>query len=842
MSFSELRIEDFSKGLITSPSATDLEAGSATSAVNTSFVDQGKLKKSRGIKAYVSTVAAFPSFPSGLVIDSFFEAQLSVPSSQKIFIISGVKSSRRRFYVTPWYNGSTWVTTAWVELTEAESTTVDASPSPSTTVYGLTGLANDGTTNYYSHFYIWNNTRSRYDYILSNTSGGVFTCKHGIPSTAAGDAVVVMRFPVFKEAATVSTFYQVDSLPFFKQHGENVYIHTGSHALTSGTDLTLNYSSTKFFNDSNLEYKGLNLDHAHPYRLSDNILITSLVSRAFYPAEVNETADPLPYTTGVTNNWIFVATAIFDGFQESNIFFTPDVSFSTSTGNRNVATVSDVTAKIRVKFGIAHFSFYRRENEWNLIDAAGSLTGTSFNSIFSRRIKKIGIYAAISTNTQVTPESPFFLVKTLNIDSTNWAVPPTWLPGTSYSVNDVVSPSVKNGRAFRVFVAGTSGGSEPSWNTGLGSATTDNTITWATDHHDDYYVYNGNTGFDVKGTDWAEAQKREFTSNVGHLSERTGAVAEMASDVAGQYVLGPIYADGEYKDALLVAPTSGLTVGLNLMPNVTPLSHWIRFRDQGIYDIVAHTEQNGRLVVFGANSMAIMVSDGINTRIVEQYQKRGLVSNRGVQVIDGVVYFCGVESIYAFDGSQVVDIGDRIKSDWTNISLANRQACFTGFNKRLKEFWIFTAAGIYVYSTLQNNWRTETFSVTFTYLDTGIDGEFLGTEGTTIYQIDAASYTGARALSWKSHHIDSSRIRPRRFRMSYKSSDTITAKLYDVEVSSSIPKDTIFMLPSSTEKHVDTPVSFESQRVMIELSSTSSTNDDTEIDYVAIAGHQKEQR
>jgi len=60
----------------------------------------------------------------------------------------------------------------------------------------------------------------------------------------------------------------------------------------------------------------------------------------------------------------------------------------------------------------------------------------------------------------------------------------TWLASRTYKVGDLVVPTVANGHFFNCTTAGTSGGAEPTWATGAGATTTDNTVTWTESNFD----------------------------------------------------------------------------------------------------------------------------------------------------------------------------------------------------------------------------------------------------------------------------------------------------------------------------------------------------------------------
>lgn len=56
--------------------------------------------------------------------------------------------------------------------------------------------------------------------------------------------------------------------------------------------------------------------------------------------------------------------------------------------------------------------------------------------------------------------------------------PETALVAFDYKQGSTVRPTTENGRFFRCTIAGTTGASEPSWDTTIGNTTVDNTVTW----------------------------------------------------------------------------------------------------------------------------------------------------------------------------------------------------------------------------------------------------------------------------------------------------------------------------------------------------------------------------
>lgn len=78
-----------------------------------------------------------------------------------------------------------------------------------------------------------------------------------------------------------------------------------------------------------------------------------------------------------------------------------------------------------------------------------------------------------------------------NVVWANVGVTVTWKASTAFTLNQVIIDS--NGNFQRVTVPGSSGASQPSWNTTLGATTTDSGITWINDGTSQQLVFQGYT-------------------------------------------------------------------------------------------------------------------------------------------------------------------------------------------------------------------------------------------------------------------------------------------------------------------------------------------------------------
>ena len=109
--------------------------------------------------------------------------------------------------------------------------------------------------------------------------------------------------------------------------------------------------------------------------------------------------------------------------------------------------------------------------------------------------------AGEATNAKVILDNKFTGAITSFITTAD--VASDWVASTAYAVGDVVVPTTPTGRVYQVVTAGTSGASEPTWNT-TGGSTGDNTVVWK-----EIYSWPDNTKPDFSAGQWTVGAMRD---------------------------------------------------------------------------------------------------------------------------------------------------------------------------------------------------------------------------------------------------------------------------------------------------------------------------------------------
>ncbi len=112
-----------------------------------------------------------------------------------------------------------------------------------------------------------------------------------------------------------------------------------------------------------------------------------------------------------------------------------------------------------------------------------------------------------------------------------------WAGSTAYSIDDYVIPTTANGYYYRCTVAGTSGSSEPTWPTTIGSTVTDGSVTWRCESSDPVNYPACVTFFEQRlWFAYTNSQPQAiFATKSGDFEDMTTGTAD---DDALQYTLG----------------------------------------------------------------------------------------------------------------------------------------------------------------------------------------------------------------------------------------------------------------------------------------------------------------
>lgn len=180
----------------------------------------------------------------------------------------------------------------------------------------------------------------------------------------------------------------------------------------------------------------------------------------------------------------------------------------------------------------------------------------------------------------------------------------SWAATTAYSVGDVVKSTAGATTVyFYCTTAGTSGGTEPTWDETVGNTTTDGTVTWTC-----AAFPAGNEALTAFGRLWVV----DATATVIH-----------------------------YSDLLIPQNFSGGSAG-----SIDLKSVWV----YGMDEIVALHEYNGYLLIFGKRSIVIYsgASDPSTMAISEQLHGIGCIARDSVQPVDADLWWLSDTGVRSF--------------------------------------------------------------------------------------------------------------------------------------------------------------------------------------------------
>lgn len=430
--FENIAINSFDLGLVTNLSAVDADKTSFRTFKNVEPLQPGLLSALSGSGTaqirVAGTLTNVPALPSSFTQEVAFMFHITLPGETDVIVIFGSKSSRDRFYVWPNISSLGAIETTggskisnsainWFELTEAEFfTATNVTDAGTGKNWTIASLSNGASSDYYNHWYLWNNTQGYFDYITDHTNTAIVT-KFGNASAADNDVLVLMRFPVFLKAATVSPYYSIDTLPTFAKHGENLVIHTGAHSQNSGPDLWLGYigngasSPQGYLDDNDFDFNGWHFDAAQPWLVEAQNSVSSV-------GVTGSSTDPIPYSGSGTDYFNVVVSGLYDGTEESNLQSFADNAKTPSFGKPGTGSITAADEHFSVILRVLSMTGLSRQSQ--------HASGSNFPTVWSRRIKKLSLYITAAETVDVSTgkwreKSEYFFIKEIDIDDSGWA-------------------------------------------------------------------------------------------------------------------------------------------------------------------------------------------------------------------------------------------------------------------------------------------------------------------------------------------------------------------------------------------------------------------------------------
>jgi hypothetical protein len=357
---------------------------------------------------------------------------------------------------------------------------------------------------------------------------------------------------------------------------------------------------------------------------------------------------------------------------------------------------------------------------------------------------------------------------------------------------------------------------------------------------------------DIDDTAWSgtgpytqsiEIYGRDFSNNVGevleyiqgHSDTNIHAKSEFSAFVGSHLFLGSVDTDKQRNDFILQTPISGAQVNT---PDVKAHSRFIDTSIYGIPQIMGMTESLGRLIVLGENRL-LRITPTIDNPIIEQVTvQKGIASKRGIAEANGIVYFAGLDNIFAFNSitAELIAISEgRIRDAWQGFTTAQKQGSVLGYDRNRNCVAVSISTTTYLFWIDRGVWTTftglnhATYGVT-EWFTTGYDGELIAimNDG-SIFDVFAGTPTENTQLQFQSGVLEGP-LRTRRLRIPYNGSDNLTANFYDAEKSTTVPMLQRTYGSQSTKDRISKETSNRFDRLQLSVQSDASTNIDQEIE------------
>ncbi|MFQ5753562.1 MAG: hypothetical protein ACE5HI_16355, partial [bacterium] len=355
-------------------------------------------------------------------------------------------------------------------------------------------------------------------------------------------------------------------------------------------------------------------------------------------------------------------------------------------------------------------------------------------------------------------------------------------------------------------------------------------------------IWNGTTTKDITGNNkHILGKSTRWDFNQGHQSVKVDVNFKFKTTPAPgeQHYKAPIFSDDK-RNAFLSFSIESNGEGVPA-DDVYPQENFINLSQKGVDEITGLASTGGFLIVLTKNKV---FRYSIDQQLLEFPVERGCISPNSVREIDDIIYFAGVDDVYAFNGATMRRLMfDKILDQWEALTVTQKENARAGYHKLSNTYWIYAGSTLFIYEIDFNAWRTKEGSRIPTWFSEGVDGELFYTDGIAIYEEDSATWTENINIDWRSRVIDLSKNNGRiipikgifnELIMRYKSDNNITVELWSPSYSNVYPIKTIPFIPQSNMKTAPArELSFEASDLEIRIKDVNQGNQpQVEIDYL----------